>query len=331
MQKQRNSVVVYAFARGLSAAFAELLLFPFKERTRFRCACNRYRRSLYRIVFDEIINFRTQHIMDYYRGVSVHSLQLFLYQGIFGLFYLLFKKKKRFKSIEIILRGIIAATLTKVLVTPIEIIHAYNRTAATTHDARFVNIISKILKNHGVFGFWRGLKGSIILAVVPAIGQYLYEGIKQLLHQTIGYKSFLIDFIAGSLSKIICMNCLFPLLWLTYVIDTKQIVTKIYNLNCCYKANEILIFGYIKIIAHEMRASMNIEYGISDMILRYYHDHNYMIGRYRVVSCRHHTIQTRDNHMNLPVSSFQPSKELIIQRSLREAFMFSITAKLANL
>lgn len=105
----------------------------------------------------------------------------------------------------------IAGLLTQIFTTPLKVIQLRKQTAPTDHHSALTTIIPDIVEQHGITGFWSGMKASVLLVINPAIVQLLYGKIRKYLIHILGRKSAVIDFVAGALSKAIATVLCYPL------------------------------------------------------------------------------------------------------------------------
>eukprot|EP01083_Nonionella_stella_P227797 807874_1 len=78
--------------------------------------------------------------------------------------------------------GSIAGLLTQLFTTPLKVIQLRKQTAPLNDKSSIIHITNNIYNQHGVTGFWSGMKASVILVINPAIVQLFYDKIRTYLN-----------------------------------------------------------------------------------------------------------------------------------------------------
>eukprot|EP00483_Globobulimina_turgida_P013449 UN13473 len=188
LTKQIKNPTLEAFGHSLAGAtagaFALCLLYPLDQIKVRKAVQSQSRIPTFKTIMEDFIHFRIDNIFDIYRGLSFGVFQQFSFNGVYFFFYQLLKsdwqrKYSTLKQTEMpwlttLIRGSIAGVLTQLFTTPLKVIHVRKQTAALNAKSSVSHIMSHVYHEHGISGFWSGMKASIILVINPAIVQIFH-------------------------------------------------------------------------------------------------------------------------------------------------------------
>eukprot|EP01084_Bolivina_argentea_P082545 149459_1 len=244
----------YLIAGGLAGSIALTILYPIEQLNTRKTVADQSTARIITIntIIDDFLNLHIDNILDIYRGLQFGIFSKFMFNGIYFFFYSLLKNSltKQYSTtdnthhipiIAALFIGCIAGILTQIFTLPLSTIQKILQTTKgkdKLHSDPFM-IINNVKQRHGISAFWSGFVTNIILVINPAINIYCYEQTRQYLNILFGFKSGIIDFLAGLFSKIIATIICYPLIYIKYIqqvdntCDKKQhvlnIVVNTYN------------------------------------------------------------------------------------------------------
>jgi len=211
----------HALAGATAGAFALCLLYPLDQIKVRKAVRSESRILTFRVIADDFMHLRIDNIMDIYRGLSFGILEQFSFNGVYFFCYQYLQSdwKRKYATklqpempwLTALIRGSIAGLLTQLFTTPLKVIQLRLQTASKKQAVQIDNIVANIYNQHGITGFWSGMKASAILVVNPALVQLFYSKIRQYLTSKLGHSSAAIDFFAGALSKALATVISYPL------------------------------------------------------------------------------------------------------------------------
>ncbi|CCD22616.1 Ant1p NDAI_0A04600 [Naumovozyma dairenensis CBS 421] len=126
-------------------------------------------------------------------------------------------RKIRLSTLEELITGVCAATMTQLITNPIEVVLTRQQTMENEGNVTIMSVIKAVYEdnNRKMSSFWKGFKVSLILTINPSITFTSFQKLKELLFvmkgQTIeltaGY-----NFALGAMAKIISTLCTQPLI-----------------------------------------------------------------------------------------------------------------------
>lgn len=142
--------------------------------------------------------FQTKGIKGLFQGSTTSIVGTFIMNFCYFFWYTLIRKRYikfklrsvkvplRISTIEELLIGIFAASMSQVFTTPIAVISTRQQTIQTPEDAKFVNVVKNLSKqnNGDITAFWKGLKVGLMLTLNPSITYTSYQRLKKIVFKS---------------------------------------------------------------------------------------------------------------------------------------------------
>ncbi|CAL9736660.1 peroxisomal adenine nucleotide transporter 1 [Monosporozyma servazzii] len=142
--------------------------------------------------------FKTKGIKGLYQGSTTSIVGTFIMNFCYFFWYTLIRKRYikfklrslkvplRISTIEELLIGIFAASMSQVFTTPISVISTRQQTIQTPEDAKFINVVKNLSKqnNGDITAFWKGLKVGLMLTLNPSITYTSYQRLKKIIFKS---------------------------------------------------------------------------------------------------------------------------------------------------
>ncbi|CAL9727564.1 peroxisomal adenine nucleotide transporter 1 [Monosporozyma unispora] len=142
--------------------------------------------------------FNTKGIKGLYQGCTTSVAGTFIMNFCYFFWYTLIRKRYikfklqsssnplRISTIEELLIGIIAATMSQVFTSPIAVISTRQQTIHDPESAKFANVVKDLYKqsNGDITAFWKGLKVGLMLTLNPSITYTSYQRLKKIIFKS---------------------------------------------------------------------------------------------------------------------------------------------------
>ena len=174
---------------------------------------------------------QTKGLKGLYQGCAISILGTFIMNFCYFFWYTLIRrnyinfklqnisKPLKISTLEELIIGIFAATMSQIFTTPISVIITRQQTIHNPHDAKIANVVKSLYKenNGDIKTFWKGLKVGLILTLNPSITYTAYQRLKKIMFGTgeqfgSDTMSPLQNFLLGIISKCISTIITQPLI-----------------------------------------------------------------------------------------------------------------------